>query len=529
MFGLAVENKTALVNQILPQSILYYMETYDYPNLKLLEEKNNFYKKLLFQSPDLIFQFTISNKGKLTFPFLSKSVITDFDLTPEEKNGDALMVLKSKIVPEDLPAFLQSIQDCKTQAKGWLHEFRAELPVKGLRWYKGVATVESVHETGISFFGKITDITKYKLQELKLKLSEERFHFALEASSEGIWDLDVTSKKVFYSSQSMKMLEFEEEDTIDSIDKWDDRIHPQDKERYLTDIQLHIDNITPYYENAQRVLTKSGEYKWILSRGKIIERDSKNAPLRIMGTHTDISMQKEREQELLQTLEIVSEQNSRLLNFAHIVSHNLRSHSGNIEMLLDIIDEEKEQDFLDETFSHLRSSSNALTETIDHLKELVEIQTELIHKRENLNLNNFLGKTLDILAEEINKNKVVIHNSIAEEETITFNPAYLESVLLNFTSNAIKYSHPDRTPVISYSLTSNLTQKILEIQDNGLGINLEKHGKKLFGMYKTFHKNQDSRGIGLFITKNQIEAMGGSVHVTSQVGIGTIFKIYFNE
>jgi len=101
--------------------------------------------------------------------------------------------------------------------------------------------------------------------------------------------------------------------------------------------------------------------------------------------------------------------------------------------------------------------------------------------------------------------------------------------LLNFTSNAIKYSHPDRTPVISYSLTSNLTQKILEIQDNGLGINLEKHGKKLFGMYKTFHKNQDSRGIGLFITKNQIEAMGGSVHVTSQVGIGTIFKIYFNE
>ena len=69
----------------------------------------------------------------------------------------------------------------------------------------------------------------------------------------------------------------------------------------------------------------------------------------------------------------------------------------------------------------------------------------------------------------------------------------------------------------------------MEIEDNGLGINLEKHGKKLFGMYKTFHKHKDSRGIGLFITKNQIEAMGGRIDVKSQVGVGTTFKIYFNE
>jgi len=505
------------------------METYNYADLKILEERNNFYKKLLFQSPDLIFQFSITSKGKLTFPFMSKSVITHFDLTPEEKTSDAFSILQNKVLSEDFESFLESIHTAKKRLTTWEHEFRALLPNKGLRWYKGFATLEEDQVGTVHFFGKITDVTEFKKQELKLKLSEQRYLFALEASSEGIWDLDVKTNKVFFSSQSMKMLEFDEKDTIDSINKWDDRVHPADKQRYLEDIRSHSENKTPYYENAQRVLTNSGEYKWILSRGKIIERDSKNRPLRIIGTHTDISTQKEKEQELIKTLAIIGEQNSRLLNFAHIVSHNLRSHSGNIEMLLDIIGDETDEVCLKESYGHLRSSSKALSQTIEHLKELVEIQSELVHQRENLNLNSYLGKTLEILGEEIKKNKVVINNTINSAEMISFNPAYLESILLNFTSNAIKYSHPDRVPIINYSLTSFKSQKVLEIQDNGLGINLEKHGKKIFGMYKTFHKHQDSRGIGLFITKNQIEAMGGRVDVKSKVGIGTTFKIYFNE
>lgn len=505
------------------------METYNYSDLKILEERNSLYKKLLFQSPDLIFQFSISKQGILTFPFMSKSVITHFDLQQDEKSQDAFTVLKSKIYPDDFPIFMKSVQEAKSKLKDWTLDFRSILPQKGLRWFSGFASLEMDDQGTVHFFGKITDVTNFKQQELKLKLSEERYLFALEASSEGIWDLDVATNKVFYSSQSMKMLEFDANDTIDSINLWDDRVHPLDKNRYLTDIQLHIDNVTPYYENAQRVLTKSGDYKWILSRGKIIQRDENNNPLRIIGTHTDISAQKEKEQDLIKTLGIIGEQNSRLLNFAHIVSHNLRSHSGNIEMLLNIIAEETDEDFIKESFNHLRTSSKSLSQTIVHLKELVEIQSELVHKKENLNLNSYLGKTLDILGEEIKKNKVVIQNKVSKSETIIFNPAYLESILLNFTSNAIRYSHPDRTPVISYSLSSNKYHKVLEIEDNGLGINLEKHGKKLFGMYKTFHKHKDSRGIGLFITKNQIEAMGGRIDVMSQVGVGTTFKIYFNE
>lgn len=505
------------------------METNTNSNIKLLEEKNDLYKKLLFESPDLIFQFAISKAGILSFPFLSHSVITDFNLTYEEKKGDAFAVLKSKIHPEDFKLFLESINECKKELKVWSQEFRSAHPTNGQRWYKGVANVELEENGTFNFFGKITDVTDNKMQELKLKFSEERFQFALEASTKGIWDLDVLTSKVFYSSQSMKMIGFEEVDTIDSISKWDDRVHPLDKENYLADIQAHIDNKTPFYENSQRVLTKSGDYKWILSRGKIIERDLNNKPLRIIGTHTDISFQKDKENELVRTLDIISEQNSRLLNFAHIVSHNLSSHTGNFKMLLDIIEDEDDEDTIEEIFPHLKTSSIALSETISHLKELVDINTNLVHSKENLNLNFYLDRVFSVLSNEIISNNVRINNKICDKFTLDFNPSYLESILLNFTTNAIKYAHPDRKPEISYTLGQEKNEFFLAIKDNGLGINLEKYGKKLFGMYNTFHKNDNARGIGLFITKNQVEAMGGRVEVESRVNIGTTFKIHFKN
>ena len=99
----------------------------------------------------------------------------------------------------------------------------------------------------------------------------------------------------------------------------------------------------------------------------------------------------------------------------------------------------------------------------------------------------------------------------------------------NLLSNAIKYRHIERTPkitVISSQTKDNIT---LKFSDNGLGIDLNKYGKKLFGMYKTFHDNSDARGIGLYITKNQIEAMNGKVMACSEVGKGTTFNIYFND
>ena len=133
----------------------------------------------------------------------------------------------------------------------------------------------------------------------------------------------------------MKILGLTESDLVAAPEEWDERVHPDDRAEYYGNINLHFENKIPFYETCHRVLC-NGNYKWILDRGKVIERDEDGKPLRIAGTHTDISAQKEKEQELLKMLEIVNVQNNKLLNFAHIVSHNLRTHAGNIKSLLEL-------------------------------------------------------------------------------------------------------------------------------------------------------------------------------------------------
>lgn len=104
--------------------------------------------------------------------------------------------------------------------------------------------------------------------------------------------------------------------------------------------------------------------------------------------------------------------------------------------------------------------------------------------------------------------------------------AYIESIFLNMLTNAIKFRSPEKKAYLKISADVTLSEVIIRFEDNGLGIDLEKHGSKLFGMYKTFHNVKGSKGLGLFISRYQAEAMSGRIEVTSKPGLGTTFHIH---
>ncbi|MGB4291741.1 MAG: transporter substrate-binding domain-containing protein [Bacteroidales bacterium] len=133
-----------------------------------------------------------------------------------------------------------------------------------------------------------------------LRKAEARWKFAIESTEQGLWDWNVQTGEVFFSKQWKNMLGYEEDEITNSLSEWEKRAHPDDLKQVWEEIEKHFRGETDIYTNEHRLLCKDGTYKWVLDRGKVIEFTGDGKPLRMIGTHTDISRKKEEEKILLE-------------------------------------------------------------------------------------------------------------------------------------------------------------------------------------------------------------------------------------
>ena len=296
----------------------------------------------------------------------------------------------------------------------------------------------------------------------------------------------------------------------------------------------HIERIKTGLESGkpftQEILNyaKDGRPYWIeLSITPVFDKAGNVA--QFIAIQSDITDRIEAEKEIKSLLGVTQDQNKRLLNYAQIVSHNLRSHTGNLSMLLDIMKMKAPETTENKFFPLLYEACENLQETVGHLNEVVAINTATLENLEPLNLSQYVEKAIANVWAMALKVDCLILNDIRDDLEVKAIPAYLDSIILNLMTNAIKYRSQNKKPLIHLASEYRNDFVVLKIKDNGLGIDLKQYGSKLFGLYKTFHGNKDARGVGLFITKNQIEAMGGKVEVESEVEKGTTFKVFLNK
>lgn len=228
-------------------------------------------------------------------------------------------------------------------------------------------------------------------------------------------------------------------------------------------------------------------------------------------------------------LQIREDQNKRLRNFTHIVSHNLRSHTANLLGLLDVLDMEEPEVYQNQFVQLMKVSADQLNQTITHLNQVLDINLNKEQSWSIVNLKETVKNNISSVSLLAANAGLQIHNEVPEESEVEVIPAYLDSIILNMLTNAIKFKSDDRDSYLKITLRHEEYYQVLEFADNGLGIDLEKHGDKLFGMYKTFHGHEDSKGLGLFMTKSQVDAMGGKIEVKSEVDKGTTFSIYLSN
>ncbi|WP_338376633.1 PAS domain S-box protein [uncultured Flavobacterium sp.] len=375
-----------------------------------------------------------------------------------------------------------------------------------------------------SFISIVEDITERKKNEQLLLNSNHKIESLINTIDGIVWECDAkTFEFTFISKKVENILGYTAEEWLSNKTFWKDHIYQDDKESVINFCSEKTETNSDH-DFEYRMIAKDGSIVWLRDIVNVVSENNKATSLR--GVMINITKNKEIQRDLDTSFNLVLEQNKRLLNFSYIVSHNLRSHTSNISSLIDLIENAKDNDEKEELIGLLKSVSNSLNDTMTNLNEVVNIQTNITLSIEKINLHNYISNTLKVLSKQINENKITVNINISKDIEINYNPAYMESILYNIISNAIRYSHKERNSYVTLNFYQENEFKVLEISDNGIGIDLEKNKNKIFGMYKTFSNDKDSKGIGLFITKNQVDAIGGNITVESEPNIGTTFKIY---
>jgi len=379
----------------------------------------------------------------------------------------------------------------------------------------------------VSLMGTFQDIDEQVISNLETKNNEKLLKTLIDNLPLNVYIKDTESRKILANKAECDYLGVKDPKEI--LGKSDFDLYPERSATLSREEDLRVlQTLKPIISKETVNIRKDGTETAFLS-SKIPLIDHTGNSYGLVGISLDITDLKQKEKELRNLINVTSQQNKKLINFAHIVSHNLRSHSANFSMLLNFLVEETNEEEKEGIIKMLMNASGNLLETLDNLNEVVAISSNVNITKQPTKLFNTVTKVKQNLSGFLLNNKAQIITKIPKNFKVNVVPSYLESILLNFITNGVKYKHPQRDPQLTLSVSKLDKQVLLSIEDNGLGIDLKKYGNKLFGMYKTFHSHEDARGIGLYITKNQIEAMGGKITVESKVGQGTKFNIFFND
>lgn len=389
----------------------------------------------------------------------------------------------------------------------------------GLRWMRMIGISDFKNGICKLLHGLVQDIHKFKSAQLEIQLREQEFRQSFRYASTGMALIDLEGKLVRANPCLCETLGYTMQELIDIDKKF--LSDPADAAVTTIMIEQLARGERESFEQEKRYYHKNQKIIWAILSMSTVKND-KGETTHYIALVTDITDKK-----LL--TENLTEHNNRLQNFAYIVSHNLRSHTGNLTMLLEISELNDTQKIDQELFEHIKVASANMSETVGHLSEIVEIQNLIKNTLVPQNLLKRVQKALENVQATLYQIDGEVSIEVSEDFIVDAIPSYLDSIILNILTNAIKYRSPDRPLNIKIVAENKNGLTSLSFTDNGLGIDLDRHGSKIFGMYKTFHDHKNARGIGLFITKNQLEAMGGGIEVVSKQNVGSTFKIYFKN
>ena len=387
------------------------------------------------------------------------------------------------------------------------------------RWY-----LEYDHDDKpLKAIGTCQDITSRKKAEIALQYVTERLQLATKAARAGVWDLDLAQDKLIWDDVMFAIYNLNTNDFSGTGQAWSEHLHPEDLEQTNQDLLDAIQGIREF-DCTFRIIWKDKSVRYIKGNA-IVERDTEGKAVRIIGTNRDITKEKNAEEILeLQNLEL-KKTNSELDKFVYSVSHDLRAPLTSMLGVIDISLKRTHEDQTAERLNMLKKSVNKLDGFIlDIINYSRNSRLEL--KKEKINLKELIDDVFNNL-KYIGGNirQVEFRCKVDEQLSVYSDKIRLNIVLNNLISNAIRYQNNENSnPFVEVQAETTNSETHIRITDNGIGIE-KKFRTKIFDMFYKVSDVSFGSGLGLYLVKESLNKLEGSIKVQSVLGKGTSFLI----
>ncbi|MDH5668091.1 MAG: PAS domain S-box protein [Nitrospira sp.] len=369
-----------------------------------------------------------------------------------------------------------------------------------------------------------------KRTEDALRTSELRLSLTVKGSQIGIWDWDLITNAVYFSSEWKSQLGYSEDEVSNTFQEWESRVHPDDLPRSLQAIDNYLNHRSDNYEFEHRLRHKDGTYRWILTRGALFS-DPAALSKRMVGTHIDLTEQKQVQEDLRTAKEHAEAANVAKSQFVANMSHEIRTPMNGVlgmtELLLETSLTDKQRRMADTVQQSAQSLLTILNDILDFSKiEAGKLQLEYI----DFDIHALFGETITLLAESARRKGLDLSYFLPSTlpMVVHTDPTRLKQILTNLVGNAIKFT-PEGSVTVTVSCLSHTDKQVsikVAISDTGVGIPPESQ-ERIFEAFSqgdgSTSRQYGGTGLGLTIVKQLVQLMDGTIGLESQPGKGSTF------
>jgi len=368
----------------------------------------------------------------------------------------------------------------------------------------------------------IVNMLSEELQESTVDRDE--FGSILDAANDGIFVIDMgTNEIVSVNKAGREQLGYNEKELIGR--PFTELYAPED----LESIKMHIGELmisgSVIFEARQ--LHKDGSFVYVEVSSKVFTYKGQHV---IQSFVRDIRARKSAEQKVLRQAEQLAKTNQALQQFNYVATHDLKEPLRNLNSLFAYL---KEEGSLSEDQSLIVNKMTGVTkrleQTITDLNEVIQLTQKNKDSQETVDIQSVIDDINADMEAQIQKSGTDLKVDLHAFKTITYSTVQLKSIIQNLISNAIKYRKDDVNPTIKITAGIKDGWKFLEVKDNGKGIDLQKYGKKLFGLFQRFDLDAPGKGIGLYTVKQIVEQRGGWIEVQSEPNVGSVFTVFLHN